>query len=101
MPEVRRSDQDRLQIFFLGKHVLIVFIGADLIANFPEVARTLLEVVIPDIAQRDKSDTLDIEKRFQQYLAFFAITDEGNIQGVQRRSVNSRCLLAGVGLTSV
>ncbi len=83
--EIRRSDHDRLQVLFLGQQVLIVLVGADFIAELLQVARALVAVVIPDIADRHKPDALNIQKGFEQNLAFLAITDEGNVEGIQRR----------------
>ena len=35
VPEIRRGDDDRLQILFVREQVLVIFIGADLDADWP------------------------------------------------------------------
>ena len=58
-------------------------------------------MVIPDIAKGDQLDAFDVQQGFEQDLAFLAVADEGDVDGVQRRLVGGGALFAGIGLAAV
>lgn len=73
--EIRRRNDNRLQILLFGKKVFIVLVSADFIAELLQVAFALAAVVIPDVAQGYQPDPLNVEQGFEENLAFLAITD--------------------------
>ena len=94
MPEIRRRNENRLQIFFLGEQVLVILVNADFVAELLQIALPFAAVIVPDVAQGDQPDAFNVQQRLEEDLAFLAITDEGDIDGVQRRLLDG-CLLFG------
>ena len=69
MPEVRRRNDNRLQILFFGEQVLIILVSADFVAELLQVALALAAVVLPDVAQGHQPDALNVQERLEQNLA--------------------------------
>ena len=61
MAEVRRRNENRLQVFFLGEQVFIIFVSANLVAELLQIAFAFAAVVLPDVAQGHQPDALNIE----------------------------------------
>src|ERR1035437_5595870 len=101
MPEIRRGDKNRLQVLFLRKQIFVILVGANLVAELLQIALAFPTVIVPDVAKGHQSDTLNIEQGFEKDLALLAIANKSNVDGVQRRLLNSGGLFAAVGLAGL
>ncbi len=87
VPEIRRGDDDRLQIFFLGQQILVIFVIVDL------KAVGLESVLCPSCGRSPRCRTTPttlMSPVFMMFIsdsdstrAFRAVTDERDIERVQ------------------
>ena len=84
VPEVRRRDDDRVELFLLVEHLAVVLVGVHLVLESAEaVDDALLVVLRPDVADGAEAEAGDAQHRVGEDLSLRAGAQEGDVDHLQ------------------